>query len=898
MQEDSHGARQIVCAHVVIGQRVHAGVEIVCVEPFDGVRGLQVETVASVVGQHLIDGHLEQYMAERELGRRLGMLAVEKAAPLQFVDLRRQTVGAGRQRIQEGQGKGAAEHRCGLQRVAQGARQLIDTGCNQLVDAEGQRQIAGGSGARVTAPPGVALVADEPSFDQAEDDFFGEIRVALGAVEDPAPGGRGQFIDGEQGSYHLADLAWGQLAQVQLLVVLGAFAGGQQRQLAAALLRYRAVNADQQQRISGDCGQEIADQVERGVIGPMQVFEHEDERLRAAGGLQQGAQRCQRAVAQLGRGGVRQQSVPRAGKAHGKQPAEGRADLRTCLLVPARRRGELDQAVTDGRRHLFFAGVERPAKAVAQHIQKRCEAGRFGHFQAAPLQPQRPRRAASTRLGHQARFADTGLARDQQHLAGARLQICNGLGQQPQLGGAANKAGLQFGDAARLAQWQFRHGPVGFDGCRLAAQPHRYGLKRAGAVRVQIGHAIGQDLACCRGALQFRRLAQHGAEDVEGAVAPLGPGNQDGANLDAGRQVDAAVVRGGLQAKGHVQGTCSVVFVAARDAEQGHNAFRSQGIDMGGIALQDCRCAGQKLLHQLLLAAAPGARRPTDDAGIQHDDLAHRFRAARQGFAVSVAGLLPGGRRPRHVGDGWDRRCGSLRRGSQEGACGGVRLDAQLLGQPLDAVFVLAHGGRPVAGGEVQLDQRAMGLLFQRVKGQPAAGSLHGSLEVAGRGLGPQQGVNGAGPFLAQLLGGKVAPVVKGRGVAQGKLRQEIAAVKRHCFPESLCRGGCTPVCPDQGAELPDVDAEGRDARELDRFTAGVEPLVAQRMVQGVEGAAQPVACLRLAEFGPKERGQAIAAVGTVFDGKVGQQGNSLPAVQHDWLAVQDNRRRSQEADG
>ena len=147
-------------------------------------------------------------------------------------------------------------------------------------------------------------------------------------------------------------------------------------------------------------------------------------------------------------------------EAHRKELAEHRANLRRSLAVPRAGAGQVRQPVPHGFGLHGLAVAELPAKVTAQGVKKRPVAGGLSHLQAAPLQPQVLRLLPGARLGHQARFADPGLAGEQQHLPCAAPQPSDGVRQDSQFGSTADEPGLQLRDAARFAQRQLSQGQV------------------------------------------------------------------------------------------------------------------------------------------------------------------------------------------------------------------------------------------------------------------------------------------------------------------------------------------------------------------------------------------------------------------------------------------------------
>ena len=273
-----------------------------------------------------------------------------------------------------------------------------EAAADRVAHAVGQRQRALGGGAVVQAP----LRGEQL------DELVDEERVAGARLVDRRDELRRDRL-GLAGAAQPAGARGGELADLVAAEALQRQPGGRAREaaerggeLGARVRLGVAVGGDRQQR---DVGQRARDELERqqrGGIGPVQVVEHDDERLALGGGGQQRGERVEEPEARLvgvqlgGAGGL------------------------------AERRGELGQQAGDPGR----AGAERggqrarspPRGERAADLHPRPVGGRAA---AVPAAAPRPRRAARggvlDELARERGLADARLA-GQQHEAAAAVQ--------------------------------------------------------------------------------------------------------------------------------------------------------------------------------------------------------------------------------------------------------------------------------------------------------------------------------------------------------------------------------------------------------------------------------------------------------------------------------------------
>ena len=264
-----------------------------------------------------------------------------------------------------------------------------------------------------------------------------EQRVALGALQDQALQGQRKRRLSQHRAHQLqADLVI-QLGQVQGMVMLAA--GPAHR------LRRGTAQQHEQKRGGLDVARHVRDQLQRGAVGPVQVVQHQQQRLLGRLGQQKLQNHVEEALlAHLGvqRGGQRVLL---------HLQAQDAADDGRPIRKLSRR-----QHTQQARPALLQAGALRQAEQSIQRSHPRQV--RDGLAVRDRLAAQRehalPARIVG-HLGHQARFAHPGLAVQVQHSALAPHGSIHQAAHQRQLSLAADKAalarsrrGAPFGPAA------------------------------------------------------------------------------------------------------------------------------------------------------------------------------------------------------------------------------------------------------------------------------------------------------------------------------------------------------------------------------------------------------------------------------------------------------------------
>ena len=314
---------------------------------------------------------------------------------------------------------------------------------------------------------------------------------------------------------------------------------------------------------------------------------------------------------------------------------------------------------------------------------------------------------------------------------------------------------------------------------------------------------------------------------------------------------------------------------------------------MGGVARQGRRRAGQEAVEPLLLLPALDACWPADDGDIQHDDLADRFlaRLSAQGHVRSwPSRYRPGAAlgRDNRLQEGRGRRRWAYRRCMRPARSLSVCPAGLPTGHawrhpvrrpvPAPAVWAQCSYCRTAAARSPTARYSSIRQRWAPSSRGSSASRRRAVCSAASRSpdctLRPQQRLAGAGHLSAQFLGGEIAPVLESWGVAQGKLGQEIVTIERDGLLQCRHRnrtGAAAPACGLSSARKRHTSTVRLGVcLSFHRLPTGVEPIVAQCLLQGMEGTAQPIARLGLAQLGPEQRRQPIAAVRPFLDGQVG----------------------------
>ena len=274
----------------------------------------------------------------------------------------------------------APDHRGDLHRLARRRRQPRDPPRRDLAHAGGDARVL-----EVAAEAARALA-------QVADDLLDEERVALGlGVQRGDELGRGRL--GPERGHQLADLRLREAAQRHLgehrlapqrgddgreRVVVGELAG--------------AVGAEEHRAPRLRRADQVADELQRRAVGPLQVVEHEQQRGAGRDLRQQRGERVEQAMA-LGAA---------FGAAH-RRRAGRRAEL-------GQQRGEVGGARPEPLRR---AGQRRAARPAAQHLEHGPVGAGAGLVEAAVEHDRAVAVDLARELRRHARLADPGLARDE-----------------------------------------------------------------------------------------------------------------------------------------------------------------------------------------------------------------------------------------------------------------------------------------------------------------------------------------------------------------------------------------------------------------------------------------------------------------------------------------------------
>ena len=581
---------------------------------------------------------------------------------------------------------------------------------------------------RAQRPALAAGGVDRPLVDQHLDQLFHVEGVALGAADDQLAqrgGDRRELLQQFAGEC-LSD-ARIERAQVDALVLDAA------APVAAALEQGRPGQAEHEHRhVAIDLG-EMDEEVERAVVGPVQVVELEHDRcagLRrdAAKHLRRGVER---AVADLAGVAADAAQVAAVAEVEPDQVAEQVGvrlrHLGAFVGFEQRRDAGFDLAFRDGDA-VAVADLQAPREDVAQQPIGLVARQRIG---AALEDAERlgPGVAPGVELAEQPALAQAGVADDGDHRQPALAeQALERTLQHAELGVAADHPRLDTLDAAAGDAKGARPGAqyeVGGDGLVDALQVDR-------VLCLHVEHAAHVAVRVVADAQRAgRRGLFHARGDVDGDAADAAFGidaaaEQHVAGVQADANVEAAVAVGALdlgakgaalgeQRQAAAHGALGVVFARQIGAEHREQVVAGVLQDLAVVCLDDCRAARERAVHHgvdFLGVEALAQLRRADDVEKEDRDLLERLAGA------SVRGQFgePGAQR------------------GQAGVDEGVAEQAALSFQPFDDGLELFtfrwHCGTRIAADAREFQRRFEGRRGQEFAGESASRARKGVGEV------------------------------------------------------------------------------------------------------------------------------------------------------------------------
>ncbi len=537
------------------------------------------------------------------------------------------------------------------QRLAR-RREHVEPGRDQRLDAVREGDGGGGQPHHRAGADQQAPVGEQP------DELLGVQRVAAGPLQQRRLDLGGQHRLAEQAGDQPGRLGLGQRRQGD-----GGGPGDPAAPARMAVEQLWPGGGQHQQPGPGGLGAQVLEELEHRRVGPVQVLDHQHQRMAGRHGLHEPPP-----------GGERLRAVDPGPLGVDQAEQGGDAGLDPLLVGGVghqRGHGRLQLGLDLAR----VVGLEHAGLGL-DDLGERPEGDPVAVGQAAALAPGDQLRAgvqAGRQLPDQAALADPGGAG---HGHQPRRPGLDGLEvdafQQVQLGLAADqrgdRPGVDAGAAARPLQPPHRH-RVG-----LALDPDRPQLLE---VEQPPGRPEGR-LADHHPARRGHPLEAGGGVDhvPDHALGGLARIQVDqhlaGGDADPGRQVQLA--DGGQHPQGAAHGPLGVVLVGHRGAEHGHHAVADELVQGAAEPLDlgpQPGVVGAQQGADVLGVGLVGAGGEADQVAEQHgDDLAlqpgrpgrGQRGAAGPAEAEAVGVVLPAGRAARHVRRGCRGRAGGPRR--------------------------------------------------------------------------------------------------------------------------------------------------------------------------------------------------------------------------------------------
>ena len=351
-------------------------------------RRLAMQAPPLAADDRAVDGLLDQDVLEAKLGLRPAAALAQQVEPLQLAERLAQLLLAAGDAGEQREAEVAAEHRRRGQRLAALGGEAVDAREDHLLDRRRHvdRDVV------VEAPAGRGQL-QRAGVDERAHELLEEERVALGLREQPPLEVGGQRALADERQQQLALGVAGERLELDRVQPV--------RQLPRGLLAHRprgvvgvgALRDDQQDgRVLGH-RQQLLGQLQRRLVGPVDVFEHEHDRAlrrrasRAGGGR---PRRCGTAAPP-----ARARRGARGTRARGQ--AEQRREVR--VVVVGALAGELVERAAQREPRAQLGVVEAEAEPVAQQVAERPVLHRLAVGDAAAFEPRRlgARRRSSPR---------------------------------------------------------------------------------------------------------------------------------------------------------------------------------------------------------------------------------------------------------------------------------------------------------------------------------------------------------------------------------------------------------------------------------------------------------------------------------------------------------------------
>jgi hypothetical protein len=264
-------------------------------------------------------------------------------------------------------------------------------------------------------------------------------------------------------------------------------------------------------------------------------------------------------------------------------------------------------------------------------------------------------------------------------------------------------------------------------------------------------------------------VEQEGEGDEGGVDLVLGEGPLGDAAEAVGGEVGRTVVGDGAKLGGLEAGGGVVVEDGGEEAAEGGGA--DAGLGTTGVVARGGVLGGRN--GDAVVERALGPLRRAAGAG---------GRLVGPVTAGQVAAGPRGGRALALAVGAWQRRGGEdavVADGVGQLGGFGLGLRAELGAQEAGAGIELLQGSAAAAAPSVDHHELAVGVLEERIEGQPALGGSEGGVEVVLGTVEADEAVQSAAEEVAEPFSVEDVPVVEVRAAGHGEAGEEVAAVER-----------------------------------------------------------------------------------------------------------------------
>ena len=437
----------VLGAGVVVRQQAREFVETIGKQQLDGM-GHALVDAAPVLGQDAAVGRLlHQPVLEDVFEVGQALLLADQLGLLQLGEALAQLAARLAERFEHAIEEAAADHRGQLQGLLGLVVEPVDACQDQALQRVGQLYLVDLPDQLPAARRGVAH--QRAVADQRADHLLHEEGVALGAAQDLFAQGLRQVEAARQVVDQRQAVLRRQRRELQVVEPGLRVLGGKAAHALHRSVGMVARREHEQQRHARSQRQQVIGQVDRGLVGPMPVFERQHQRLARCQQLDELAHAEEDLAAQAHAVEVLQALFVLGGDGQRQHRRQVGQDLVRALAEQG-----LEAALELGPAALL-AVVFGDAEAVLEELDEGPVAEVPAERQRASFQPETRAGVGpeTPRLGHQPRLADARLALQHEDAAAAALQRLQRRPHHRQLGVAADqrRRDAQIAEIAELA---------------------------------------------------------------------------------------------------------------------------------------------------------------------------------------------------------------------------------------------------------------------------------------------------------------------------------------------------------------------------------------------------------------------------------------------------------------